>query len=213
MRAFAAALLLAAATPAPSATPNAAALPAVETPYWKVETIEIHAKDNGDFTMPQHVAFSRPGSDGTADRAEGNSKRGTVSLVGNVVVHDNGGAEEAKENPQYAEGGPSTLTCDRLDIDQKALVYTAIGTVKFVQGERTMTSDRARWDRQLHQMVLSGHVYAANATSHMRADVVNYNTESKAFSIDGHPMVIVQPVPSRPPRPSPSPTASAKPRR
>jgi hypothetical protein len=116
--------LCAGVAPSPSPSPSPASPPAsasprasLQTPEYRIETDDITRKGNGDFTMPHHVAFSRPGSDGTADRAEGNDKRGTVSLFGNVVVHDNGNAPEAGSQDEYAKGGPSTLTCDQLDVD------------------------------------------------------------------------------------------------
>ena len=124
------------ASPSPAPRSSGASKPALETPYYRVETDEIHHKGNGDFSMPNKVLFSRPGSEGTADHAEGNDKRGTVTLIGNVVVHDNGNAPEANTDDEYAKGGPSTLTCDRLEIDSKAKIYTAIGHVHFEQGAR-----------------------------------------------------------------------------
>ncbi|MBV8579384.1 MAG: LPS export ABC transporter periplasmic protein LptC [Candidatus Eremiobacteraeota bacterium] len=209
LAAVVAALAAASPAPVPSSTPSSI----MQTPYWRVETTAINQKGNGDFTMPEKVTFARPGSDGTSDRAEGNSQRGTVSLIGNVVIHDNGSAEEAQEDPEYAKGGPSTLTCDRLDVDAKARVYTAIGNVKYTQGDRSMTSDHATLDRQLHKILLSGHVYAANGDAHMRADSVRYDTVSKAFEVVGSPMSIVQPVPTRAPGASPEPSGSPAPKR
>lgn len=207
---LAAALAVAAATPAASHAPAGQMM---ETPYWRVETVDIGLKGNGDFTMPGHVAFARPGSDATADRAEGNTHRGTITLIGNVVVHDTGQAEEAAGTPEYAKGGPSTITCDRLEIDSKARVYTAIGKVDYTQGDRHLTAERARVDRQLHKMVLTGNVRANEGPRQLRASTVNYDTESRAYDMTGAPIVIVQPVPTRAPGASPSPSGSPAPRR
>ncbi|MBV9440003.1 MAG: hypothetical protein JOZ24_08450, partial [Candidatus Eremiobacteraeota bacterium] len=130
--------------PAPSGSASARPKTALETPYYRVETDTIvwHGK-SGDFDMPHHVAFSRPGSDGTADSAKGNEKAGTITLAGNVVLHDSGNAPEAgPDAADYARGGPATLTCDKLAVDSKAKIYNAEGHVHFEQGTRTATAER-----------------------------------------------------------------------
>ncbi|HEX3463432.1 MAG TPA: hypothetical protein VHS78_05215 [Candidatus Elarobacter sp.] len=202
----------------PSAKPNASAAPgttksALETPYYKVETDVISYKGNGDFTMPNKVAFSRPGSDGTADRAEGNDKRGTVSLIGNVVIHDNGNAPEAGSEDEYAKGGPSTLTCDQLDVDSKAKIYNAIGHVHFEQGDRKADADRGVLNRSSGTLHLAGHVNTAEGASTLRAEDANYNLNTKRFEITGKPVVIKQPVPTPEPGTVASPSPKPKKRR
>ncbi|GAC1659237.1 MAG: hypothetical protein NVS4B13_03520 [Candidatus Elarobacter sp.] len=194
---------------APSASPKkSSAASTLETPYYKVETDEIVYKGNGDFTMPHKVAFSRPGSDGTADRAEGNDKRGTVTLVGNVVVHDNGNAPEANSNDEYAKGGPSTLTCDQLDVDAKAKIYTAIGNVHFDQGTRKMSADHGVLNRGTGMLRLDGHVKTSDGDSSLTALNIDYNLNSKRVEANGKPILIKQPVPTPEPgsgSPSPKP--------
>jgi lipopolysaccharide export system protein LptA len=198
--------------PAPAPSSSAGPKNALETPYYKVETDEIYRKGNGDFTMPHKVAFSRPGSDGTADRAEGNDKRGTVSLVGNVVMHDNGNAPEADSNDEYAKGGPSTLTCDQLDVDSKSKIYTAIGHVHFEQGARKADAQRGVLNRSTGVLHLEGSVKTVDGDSSMRADYVDYNLNSKRVEASGKPILIKQPVPSPEPG-SASPTPKPKKRR
>jgi lipopolysaccharide export system protein LptA len=202
--------------PAPSATASPGApkksTPSLETPYYKVETDEISRKANGDFTMPHKVAFSRPGSDGTADRAEGNDKRGTVTLIGNVVIHDNGNAPEAGSDDEYAKGGPATLTCDRLDVDSKAKIYHAIGHVHFEQGLRKADADRGVLNRTTGMLRLEGHVKTVEGDSSMRADDVDYNLKTKRVESNGKPIIIKQPVPTPAPG-SASPTPAPKKRR
>ncbi len=180
----------------------------LETPEYRIETDDIMRKGNGDFTMPHKVAFSRPGSDGTADRAEGNDKRGTVSLFGNVIVHDNGNAPEAGSQDEYAKGGPSTLTCDQLDVDSKSKIYTAIGHVHFTQGARDMVADRGVLNRKTGMLRLAGHVKTKENESSMTAQDVDYNLNSKHVEANGKPIVIKQPVPTPEPgsaTPSPKP--------
>jgi lipopolysaccharide export system protein LptA len=200
----------AAPSPSPPAAPqrSAAPKPALETPYYRVETDEIHHKANGDFTMPNKVAFSRPGSDGTADHAEGNDKRGTVTLVGNVVIHDNGQAPEANSDDEYAKGGPSTLTCDRLEVDSKAKIYIATGHVHFEQGLRKADAERGIMDRSTGKLHLEGNVKTQEGASSLRADTLDYNTKTKHVEAVGRPIIIKQPVPTPEPgsvTPSPKP--------
>jgi lipopolysaccharide export system protein LptA len=192
------------ASPAPSAAPKTS----LETPFYKVETDEITYKGNGDFTMPHKVTFSRPGSDGTADRGEGNDKRGTVSLFGNVVLHDNGNAPEANSDDEYAKGGPSTLTCDQLDVDSKTKIYTAIGHVHFEQGARKADAQRGVLNRNTGMLRLEGNVKTVDGESSLAAENVDYNLNTKRVEANGKPIVMKQPVPTPEPgsaTPSPKP--------
>ncbi|GAC1583039.1 MAG: hypothetical protein NVS3B7_18460 [Candidatus Elarobacter sp.] len=200
--------------PAPSAASTTAPRPAnaaLDSPFYKVESDEIDYKRNGDFDIPHKVVFSRPGSDGTAERASGNEKRGTVSLFGNVVVHDNGNAPEAGTD-EYSKGGPSTLTCDQLDIDAKMKIYTAIGHVHFVQGARVATAQRGVLNRSTGTLQLVGDVKTKDGESTLTANDVSYNTNTKDFEGNGKPIIIKQPGP--PPEPgSASPTPKPKTRK
>ncbi|MBV8643154.1 MAG: LPS export ABC transporter periplasmic protein LptC [Candidatus Eremiobacteraeota bacterium] len=197
------------AAPTPSPAP---AMPSLQTPDYRVETDTITYKGNGDFTMPNKVTFSRPGSDGTADRAEGNDKRGTVTLFGNVVIHDNGNAPEADSNDEYAKGGPSTLTCDQLDVDSKAKIYTAIGHVHFEQGTRKADAERGVLNRGTGMLRLEGNVKTLDGDSSLSGDTVEYNLTTKHFEAVGKPVLIKQPVPTAAPGTA-SPTPKPKKRR
>ncbi len=181
-------------SPASSSSP-APASAALDTPFYRLETDEIDLKGNGDFTMPHHVTFSRPGSDGTADRAEGNRTRGTTTLIGNVVIHDNGKAPEAGDD-EYAKGGPSTLTCDKLDVDSKAKVYIAFGNVHFEQGDRKMSAQHAVLNRTSGMLHLDGNVKTSEGASSLTGDDVDYNLNTKKVEASGKPVMIKQPVPT-----------------
>jgi lipopolysaccharide assembly outer membrane protein LptD (OstA) len=192
----------------PGPAPSAASKSAIEIPEYKLETDEFVRKGNGEFTIPHHVTFSRPGSDGVADRAEGNTQRGTVSLFGNVVVHDNGKAPEAGSDDEYAKGGPSTLTCDQLDVDSKSKIYIATGHVHFAQGTRDMVGDRGVLNRKTGMLHLDGHVKTKDGESSMTANNMDYNLNTKRVEANGKPIVIKQPVPTQEPgaaTPSPKP--------
>ena len=199
--------------PSPAATASSLAkpeLPSLETPEYRIETDDISYRGNGDFTMPHHVLLARPGSDAVADRAEGNQKRGTIKLFGSVVVHDNGAAPEAGSNDEYAKGGPSTLTCDELDVDSKAKVYTAIGHVHFEQGARKADAQRGVLNRGNGMLHLDGDVKTTDGASTLTAKELDYNLNTKKIIADGKPIVIKQPVPtpgpgSVPATPTPKP--------
>jgi lipopolysaccharide export system protein LptA len=200
----------------PAASPEPAA-PAGEStlsgPFYRVETDTIVSQRNGDFEMPHKVAFSRPGSDGTADSATGNDKRGTITMRGNVVLHDNGAAPEASgASDDYAKGGPATLTCDTLNVDSKKKIYIATGHVHFVQGKRVAVADKGTLDRSTGTLRLEGNVKTSENGSTMTAAVMDYNTNTKKIDANGKPIIIKQPVP--PPEPgSGSPTPKPKKRR
>jgi hypothetical protein len=180
------------AAPAPDAGAGG-----LQTSDYRIETDETHWNFNsGDFTMPHRVRFFRPGTDAVGDRATGNSKLGTATLVGNVTVHDNGNAPEATGGGAYNGSGPATLTCDQLAIDSKQKIYTATGNVHFSQGTRTGTSQRGVLDRATGMLMLSGDVKLTDAGSSMSANAVNYNLNTKNVDVTGAPLVIKQPVPA-----------------
>jgi lipopolysaccharide export system protein LptA len=195
------------ASPAPAPAPSAA-VQSSDTPSYRIETDTIVTQRNGDFAMPHKIAFSRPGSDGTADSAKGNDKRGTVTLTGNVVLHDNGGAPEAGNNDAYASGGPSTLTCDALDVDSKTRTYVATGHVHFAQGTRDMVADKGTLDRSSGTLRLEGNVKTRDGSSSLTGETMDYNLNSKQMDARGKPIIIKQPVPAPEPgtgTPAPKP--------
>ena len=190
-----------AAAPARPATPRpapASSAPGLQTAAYRIETNETKANFNtGDFTMPNKVRFYRPGTDAIGDRAQGNSKRGTVSLFGNVVVHDSGNASEASD-AAYKGSGPATLTCDQLDVDSKARMYTAIGHFHFSQGTRTGSADRALLDRNAGTLHLEGNVHLSDNGSTISANIVDYNLNTKDVQTHGSPTIMTQPATQQP---------------
>jgi lipopolysaccharide export system protein LptA len=175
---------------------------------YQIETDQTNWNLNsGDFTMPHEVKVTRPGSDARGDHAKGNTKLGTATLVGNVVVHDSGGAPEAKEAGQDYSG-PSTITTDSLTLDSKNKSYDAMGNVHFTQGNRTATADRGVLNQLAHTLHLEGNVVLTEGGSSMKANVVDYNLQTRDVVASGAPMIIREPVP--PPAPAPAASAKAK---
>jgi len=201
-----AATLVAATAVAPAATSSSG----MEMYGYQIVTDQTNWNLNtGDFTMPHAVTVTRPGSDARGDHARGNTKLGTATLIGNVVIHDSGGAPEAKDaGSEYSSNGPSTITCDQLTLDSKSKSYDAQGNVHFTQGNRTAVAQRGVLNQLAHTLHLEGNVVLSEGGSSMKADVVDYNLQTKdvvASGTPGQPMVIQQPIDA-----APAPAASAK---
>jgi lipopolysaccharide assembly outer membrane protein LptD (OstA) len=205
---------LGAAPPPPSPPPAGPPPGGLATPDYRIQTDETHWNFNtGDFTMPHRVHFLRPGTDAVGDKANGNSKRGTATLIGDVVVHDSGNATESGD-PAYRGSGPATLTCDQLDIDAKSKLYTATGHVHFIQGTRSGSADKAILNRGTGKLHLEGDVKLTDNGSTLSAGTVDYDLNTKDAEVHGSPAVMTQPV-SPPPAtaPPPTPRPTARPRR
>lgn len=136
----------------------------------------------GDFVMPGTVTGHS--TDGTfrGDRAFGNSKRDDITLVGHVLVHKLGGVSKDGKKPTE----PVTLTCDKLEIQSKAKLYTATGHVKVVQGDKTLTAPLMRLNDFTHDAALTGGVHAEQPPDRTfdSAEVL-YNTKSEDFKALG----------------------------
>jgi lipopolysaccharide export system protein LptA len=195
-----------AATPPPASSPAAASATAsaasappaadngLQTPDYKIETSETHWNFNtGEFSMPHRVKFFRPGTDAVSDRATGNSKNGTASLYGHVVVHDNGETAGNVSKGAYGGSGPATLICDQLDVDSKAKLYIATGHVHFSQGTRSGSASKAILNRATGMLDLEGDVHLSDTGSTLTANSVLYNLNTKDAQVLGAPAVMSQP--------------------
>ena len=163
--------------------------------------------NSGDFTLKDRFTAVRQGADITADRATGNSRRKLLHADGHVDVHQN----EPLRNRGKASAltaKPSTLTCDKLDVDGVRQTYVATGDMHFTQEDREATADRATLDETNHHLHMEGHVHVRNGEQSIDADALDYDTLSG--DVLGHGNVtIVSPVetptagpppPAKPPR-------------
>jgi len=210
LAAAATAAFLLAASPSPGPTkpgpaPSAPGVSGMEMNGYQIETDQTNWNLNsGNFTMPHEVKVTRPGTDARGDKAKGNTKLGTATLIGNVIVHDSGNAPEAKDaGPDYQ--GPATITADELTLDSKNKSYDARGNVRFVQGNRVGTAERAVLNETQHTLHMEGNVVLAEGKTSMRAAVVDYNLRTRDVIASGAPMIIREPIPQGSPGPSPSP--------
>jgi lipopolysaccharide assembly outer membrane protein LptD (OstA) len=160
--------------------------------------------NSGEFTIPGHFTATREGSDITADHATGNSRQKVLHAEGNVIVHQTpSAAPGAKPSPLTQR--PSTLTCDKLDVDGIKKVYYATGNMHFTQeGGREASSDRAVLDDGSHQLHMEGHVHVRNGEQVIDGDVLDYNTQTGDLSANGD-VTITAPVETAAPGPPASP--------
>jgi lipopolysaccharide assembly outer membrane protein LptD (OstA) len=184
----------------------------IQTKNMRIETTVTNSNVNtGVFTMPQHVKFSRPGTDVVGDSAHGNTNDELVTITGHVVLHDSGNAPEASQAGAAPGSGPATLLCDELQIDAKRRIYVATGNVHFVQGDQTFTGNSGRLDQGSHQLDLSGNVRLTKGSQTFSGQFVHYNTVTKDLNTSGDPVILTAPAPpgsagsSKPTLPTPAP--------
>jgi lipopolysaccharide transport protein LptA len=160
--------------------------------------------NTGDFTIPDRFTATRQGSDITADHATGNSKQKVLHAEGHVIVHQTGsGATGPKANAVTQR--PSTLTCDRLDVDGIKKMYYATGNMHFTQeGGREATSDSAVLDDTAHHLHMEGHVHVRQGDQTIDGDTLDYNTQSGQLDANGD-VTITAPVETASPGPPGTP--------
>jgi lipopolysaccharide assembly outer membrane protein LptD (OstA) len=166
--------------------------------------------NSGDFSIPGHFTATRSGTDVTADQAVGNSKSKIMHAQGHVVVHQNR-ALAGSTTASFTEK-PSTLTCDKLDVDGTRKLFTATGNMHFTQeGGREATSDMAVLDDANHHLHMEGHVHVRNGEQTVDANVLDYDTLSGQLDGNGD-VTITAPVETAQPG-VPKPAGSGKPKK
>jgi lipopolysaccharide assembly outer membrane protein LptD (OstA) len=156
--------------------------------------------NNGDFTIPGRFTATREGSDITADSATGNSKDKLLHATGHVVVHQMSAATGAAGSGDLSKR-PSTLTCDKLDVDGVKKVYYATGNMHFTQeGGREATSDSAVLDETAHHLHMQGHAHVRKDDQIIDADTLDYDTASGQLEANGD-VTITAPVETAAPGP------------
>ena len=160
-------LLGAAPAPKPSTLPPAPVLPPGPSTAgagfsfqdWHVQTNQLDTNwQTGTFDVPVHITLTRPGSDISADRANGNFKAHQATLTGHVVLHDTNGVLTNFAGEAGGTHAPATLTCDTLNIQGATRTYVATGNVYFKQGGSEVRAQRAVMDGVSHEIHLSGGV-------------------------------------------------------
>lgn len=164
---------------------------------------------SGALLVPNALTGFSPGTDFRADRAVGNNKAGSFTMIGNVVVHrfNYGKANNSSE--------PLTLWCDKLDITNRPqATYTATGHVKVAQGDRTLVGPMLRLNDTTHIADMTGGVHGEEKPDRtFDAAELLYNTQTEDFKALGG---VKATFPFRrgafAPTATPSPGASASPK-
>jgi lipopolysaccharide assembly outer membrane protein LptD (OstA) len=199
-------LVAAAATPAISPAPVGSAAPLV-SPAAKAdeESLDViggfdirsgsidYNYSTGDYTIPTRFTATNGGTDISADRAKGNSKRKIITADGNVVIHQARTPIKPGAAPSHFTQAPSTLTGDHIDADGIAKIYTVIGHVRFTQGERDATADRGTFNDVTNEVHMEGHVVIKDQGQTLDAETVDYNTQTGDGKASGN-VTVVAPV-------------------
>jgi len=149
--------------------------------------------NTGDFSVPEHFDATRGTTEISADRATGNSKRKTVHATGHVVVHRTGPLQ-ATGALAGGSGGPSTLTCDTLDVDGVKKYYVATGNVHFTQEDREASADHGTLNDVTNELHLVGNVHIRDKEQYLDGTDVVYNTKTGDLRASGNPVIVRTPV-------------------
>jgi len=200
--AFVAAATLLAATPKPAPTQSASALPSpsplpsnadkFQVGVWTVRMTQVDVNfKNGNFSTPNRVVMTRGGGDITGDRASGNYKTKDMTIYGHVVMHDTEGnfAGVSSTKPTHSRG-PATLTADQVNINGTSKIYTATGSVHYVQADTTTDANKGVLNDLTHDLDLLGSVHIVQGDRNMEADHVLYNTVSGQAHAEGDPVTL-----------------------
>ncbi len=214
--ALAAALVLLAAThPAarPTASPAAKSQAHFTFGEWNIHTalVDFNLKTN-DFSAPQHVLVTRDGTTIDADRANGNAKSGQATLLGHVVLHDQNGNLGGLSSAKKASGrGPATLTADKMTIDEKTRIYTAVGHMHYTQADTIVDAQSGKLNDVTHELDLHGDVHVRQGARSLIADHVLYNTITGQAVADGN-VILRFPSQIRESAPTPKPIVIKNPK-
>jgi len=169
--------------------------------------------NTGDFTVPDHFDATRSGTEISADRATGNSRRKIVHATGHVVVHRTGPLPGAGDQ-SAASQEPSTLTCDSLEVDGVRKYYIATGNVHFTQASRDATADRGTLNDITNELHLTGNVHIRDKDQYLDGTDVLYNTKTGDVKASGNPVMVRTPVENAAPSSAGTrPSATPKPKR
>ncbi len=161
--------------------------------YIKLSSFDLNEK-TGAVSIPNRFTGMRSGTEVSGDRMTGNRKTKQYLVDGNVVIHRETPLENRGEATRLTKG-PSTLTCDKLQIDGNAKTYTAIGHVHYVEGKRDITGERGTLNDTTNMIRLEGSVNARDGETTMQnVDFLDYDTRTGIMHGQGKPITVRAPV-------------------
>jgi lipopolysaccharide export system protein LptA len=166
--------------------------------------------NTGDFTLKDRFTATRQGTDITADSGSGNSKKKVLHAQGHVVVHQTKPIDSKGGTTGSVTQQPSTLTCDKLDVDGTSKLYQANGNVHLSQEGREAYADNGTLDETTSNLHLEGHVRIRDKEQYLEGDVVDYNTATGEMTAKGAPVTIRTPIETPGPAPAPTPRPKKK---
>ena len=93
-----------------------------------------------------------------------------------------------------AHSAPSTLTCDKLDVDGVKKYYVATGNVKFTQEDREASADHGTLNDLTNELHLVGNVHIRDKEQYLDGTDVVYNTKTGDLKAIGNPVIVRTPV-------------------
>jgi tRNA threonylcarbamoyl adenosine modification protein (Sua5/YciO/YrdC/YwlC family) len=182
--------------------------------YVKLSSFDMNEK-TGAVSIPNRFTGMRSGTEVSGDRMTGNRKSKQYTVDGNVVIHRETPLLERGEVTRLTKG-PSTLTCDKLQIDGNLKTYTVIGHVHYVEGQRDITADRGSLNDVTNKLHVEGNVNARDGETTMQnVEFLDYDTKIGAMHGEGKPITVRAPTETSAPHAAasaPHAEASAPPR-
>lgn len=109
---------------------------------------------SGELNVPSNVRGTASNGTFSADKAHANMKTRVYDLIGHAVLHSYGVQPKGKVRT------PTTLTAQRVHIDETAKRYIAQGHVVVAQTDRTIGAPLLTFDDNVHVVRMSGGVHA-----------------------------------------------------
>jgi lipopolysaccharide assembly outer membrane protein LptD (OstA) len=147
----------------------------------------------GDYTIPSRFTATNGGTDITAERAKGNSKKKLIVADGSVVIHQTHTPLKSAAAQSHFTEGPSTLTCDHINANGNTKIYVVTGHVHFMQGDRDMVADHGTFNDATNQVHMEGLVVIKDQGQTLNADAVDYDTQTGDGKASGN-VTVVSPV-------------------
>jgi len=179
---------------------------AAQAPDRVADTSQVsYHTDSGDFVVPTEITGHSKTDTFRADRAFGNAAKNVYTLEGHVKLQRSGGFGQADSSRQA-----TALECERFRIDAAAKIYTATGSPKLTQGQRTLSGQIITLDDNTHLVHVTGGAHAEQPPNRkFDAPELVYDTQTDNFKAVGG-VTVTFPVQRATPTPTPTPAPKGK---